>query len=60
MQDIVSNEMVARYDDEISVMRYMRWGWKQLMEAPADLVEEIKIRMSATYKWTETKKSMNK
>ena len=46
----------GRYAGMINVMEEMHWSWRDVMEAPADLVEEIGVRMEARGRWMEMKK----
>jgi len=41
----------GRYADEIRIMRALGWSWIDLQSAPADLVEELAIRLSAESHW---------
>lgn len=38
----------GEYTAHIAIMKYMGWGWQELMEAPAALVEEVACLMEAT------------
>lgn len=56
MHDIAT-PVESRYAADILIMRHMQWSWRELLEAPADLVEEIAFRMAQESKWmTERKK----
>lgn len=59
MHDVHLPGEVGKYDLELSVMDEMGWGWRQLCEAPADLVEEIYTRLCARSKWTKEKKRID-
>lgn len=38
----------GEYTTEITVMKFMGWSWRDLMEAPAVLVDEVAALMEAT------------
>lgn len=40
-------------------MREMGWSWRELMETPFDLVQEIVIRLGAETHWREQKRQMD-
>ena len=42
----------TRYGVLMSVMREYGWSWQDLQDAPADLVEEIVMRITAEQHWT--------
>jgi len=42
----------TRYGILMAIMREYGWSWRELCEAPADLVEEIAIRLEAEQTWT--------
>jgi hypothetical protein len=54
-----SVEMPGRYPAAIAVMREMTWSWSDLLEAPADLVEEILYRMDRTVHWTQERAKLD-
>lgn len=37
-------------------MREMGWSWRELLEAPADLAEEVAVRLSAQAEMTMKKR----
>lgn len=41
-----------RYGWQVEVMKAMNWGWRDLCEAPADMVEEIAFGLAQEAKWT--------
>ena len=41
----------TRYGVYMAIMREYGWSWRDLCEAPADLVEEIVWRMTAEQHW---------
>ena len=41
----------TRYGVYMAIMREYGWSWRDLCEAPADLVEEITWRMMAEQHW---------
>lgn len=41
----------GRYGAEFAICQEMGWSWRELMEAPADFVEEIGERMGYRAKW---------
>ncbi len=49
----------GRYTIAIEIMQRMHWGWAQLLEAPADLVEEIAFRMAQENKWTAKRRKLD-
>lgn len=51
MHDL-SVALPRRYGWQIEVMKAMGWGWRELHEAPADLVEEIAFGLAQEAKWT--------
>ena len=48
------------YDAEIAVMRYMGWGYGQLCEAPAELIDVIIERMLAENHYREKRDKLDK
>jgi hypothetical protein len=42
----------TRYGILIAIMREYGWSWTDLMDAPADLVEEIAIRLESEREFT--------
>ena len=40
-----------RYGWQVEVMKAMHWGWRELCDAPADLVEEIAFGLAQESKW---------
>lgn len=54
----IATPVESRYAVDIQIMQYMQWGWRQLLEAPADLVEEIAFRMALERKWTEQRRKL--
>jgi hypothetical protein len=49
-----------RYGWQIEVMRAMHWSWQELLEAPADLVEEIAFGLAQEAKWTAERRKLNR
>lgn len=49
----------SRYGVAIEIMRSMHWGWRELLEAPAGLVEEIAFRMAQENKWTTERRKLD-
>lgn len=47
----VSTQIETRYGAEITVMTEMHWSWQELLDAPHDLVEEIRLRIAARGHW---------
>lgn len=45
--DGVPSPMGGRYAVEISVCQEMGWTYSQLLDTPADMVDEIIVRMNA-------------
>lgn len=43
--------MPGRYALELAVIEETHWSWQALMEAPADLVDEILVRRGARLHW---------
>lgn len=50
----------GRYDMEVAIMRHMHWGWRELNEAPADLIQEIAFRMAQENRWTQERQAMDR
>lgn len=50
----------GRYGIEVAIMRWMGWGWRELLEAPADLVEEIAFRMAQEHRWTNERRELDR
>lgn len=49
----------TRYGVLIPVMERMGWSWADLCGAPADLVDEIALRIMAERHWTAEKTQMD-
>lgn len=49
----------TRYGPAIAVMKEMGWGWREFLEAPPDLAEEILVRMGCREKWTEERRKLD-
>ena len=49
----------GRYGGAIAIMRHMHWGWRELQDAPADLVEEVAFRLAQENKWTEERRKLD-
>lgn len=58
MHDLPSKP-AGRYATAIEIMRRMGWGWVQLQEAPADLVEEVAFRLMQENRWTQKRRELN-
>jgi hypothetical protein len=58
MQDS-SETTPTRYGILLSIMREYGWSWADLMNAPADLVQEIGIRLQADNHWRNTKREFD-
>jgi len=52
MHDSENVSTPTRYGVLMTVMREYGWSWRDLCEAPADLVEEICTRTTADQHWT--------
>ena len=48
------------YDAEIAVMRYMGWGYRQLCEAPAEMIDNLIERLLAEGHYRKLKEKMDK
>lgn len=48
------------YSDSIIVMKEMNWSWTDLQEAPADLVDELLVRISARSHWESERDKFKK
>ncbi|MGV1048230.1 MAG: hypothetical protein ACOYD4_06875 [Solirubrobacterales bacterium] len=46
----------GRYRVEYHIMREMGWAWRDLMDAPFDLVQELIVRIGAERHWQEEKR----
>ena len=51
--------MPGRYALELAVIEETHWSWQALMEAPADLVDEILVRRGARLHWEHKRARMN-
>jgi hypothetical protein len=51
MHDAENVTTPTRYGILMAIMREYGWSWQELCEAPADLVEEISMRMTAEQHW---------
>jgi hypothetical protein len=51
MHDSENVSTPTRYGVLMTVMREYGWSWRDLCEAPADLVEEICARTAAEQHW---------
>ena len=49
----------GRYQTEIAIMREMSWSWRDLMESPFDLVQELIVRIGAERHWQEEKRKQS-
>ena len=47
--------ITTRYGSEIAIMKHMGWSYSDLMNTPADLVEEIGLRLDAEARWRKEK-----
>lgn len=52
--------MPGRYAAELAVMEEMSWSWRELGEAPADLVEEILVRRGARLHWERERAKLDR
>lgn len=52
MYDATTVTAPTRYGVLMTIMREYGWSWRDLCEAPADLVEEIAMRLTAEQHWT--------
>jgi len=59
MRDQSPAESPGRYSGHIAVMKEMRWGWAELMTAPADLVDEILMHIHYRAAWERKKSAMD-
>ena len=57
--DDVATPVESRYGVDIQIMRHMQWSWRELLDAPADLVEEIAFRMAQEHKWTAERRKLD-
>lgn len=51
MHDSENVTTPTRYGILMTIMREYSWSWRELCEAPADLVEEISMRLAAEQHW---------
>lgn len=49
----------GNYGVAIEIMMHMHWNWRDLLDAPANLVEEIAFRLSQENKWTNEKRKLD-
>ena len=48
-----------RYGWEVEVMKAMHWGWRDLCDAPADLVEELAFGLAQEAKWAKERRKLD-
>lgn len=51
MYDSANVSVPTRYGVLMAIMQEYGWSWRDLCEAPADLVEEIAMRLTAERHW---------
>ncbi len=51
MYDATTVAAPTRYGVLLTIMREYGWSWRDLQDAPADLVEEIAMRLTAEQHW---------
>lgn len=51
MYDSANVSVPTRYGILMTIMEQYHWSWGDLCEAPADLVEEIAMRLTAERHW---------
>ena len=49
----------TRYGVLMAIMREYGWSWRDLCDTPADLVEEIAMRLSAEQHWAAERRNMD-
>jgi hypothetical protein len=49
----------TRYGVLLQVMKEYGWSWRDLCEAPNDLVDEISVRIAAEQYWTAEKRKFD-
>lgn len=49
----------SRYGIAYAICQEMGWSWRELLETPADFVEEIGERIGYRAKWTEQRRKMD-
>jgi hypothetical protein len=54
-----SNSTPTPYDAEIAILLKTGWSWRELQEAPADLVDALLEHMRADAHWNEIKARQN-
>lgn len=59
MHGSASASAPTRYGILITVMERMGWSWPDLCAAPADLVDEIAVRIDAERHWTAERARMD-
>lgn len=50
----------TRYGMEIAVCKEMKWSFRDFLEAPEDMLEEIVERLNADGKWEHEKRKRDK
>ncbi|MBI1296663.1 hypothetical protein GC175_17040 [bacterium] len=50
----------GRYATEVKVMMEMGWSWDELCKAPADLVDEILLRLTYQNEWFQKKQELQR
>ena len=58
MQD-ASEATPTRYGILIAIMREYHWSWTDVLNAPADLIEELAFRIGAEMHWRDEKRKFN-
>lgn len=58
MQD-ASEATPTHYGIILHIMREYHWSWTDIVNAPADLIQEIAIRLEAEYHWREARRKQD-
>lgn len=53
-------EQPGRYWQQIAIMKEMRWSWSELVNSPADLVEEVLMHIISERRWESKRADMDR
>lgn len=49
----------GRYGSDIRILRAMGWSWSDLQNSPADLIDELRVRLDAEAHWTAERRKLD-
>ncbi len=58
MQD-ASQATPTHYGMILHIMREYKWSWNDIVTAPADLIQEVAIRLEAEYHWRDERRKLD-